>query len=256
MTNSAVVKAIEPGTQPLTAGGLLMPPEIVPMNRLGWCERVPPLPAAFGLPAARQPCAGSEQPLVEVRNIDVLDAYELLGILPARRMMVRSDVAKRVLLAERLLPSGFGLAVLDAWRSPIEQQALVGHYGEGAADSGFAAPVSGDGCRPPHTTGGAVDLTLSWLDQPLALGTGYDSFEADAATHAFEQHGADFRVRLLRRGFAYAMSAAGFVPFEKEWWHWSHGDDVWAHATGHLALYDIVEHPPVNRSRGIGIALD
>lgn len=24
--------------------------------------------------------------------------------------------------------------------------------------------------------------------------------------------------------------AAGFVPYEKEWWHWSHGDDVWAHA--------------------------
>ena len=256
MTNNAVVKAIEPGTQPLTTGGLLMSPEIVPMNRLGWCERVPPLPAAFGLSAARQPCAGSEQPLVEVGDIDVLDAYEVLGILPARRMMVRSDVAKRLLLAERLLPSGFGLVVLDAWRSPIEQQALVGHYGTSAADDGFVAPVSADGCRPPHTTGGTVDLTMSWLDQPLALGTDYDSFQEDAATHAFEQPGADPRVRLLRRGFAYAMSAADFVPYEKEWWQWSHGDDVWANATGRPALYDIVEHPPINRSRSIGIALD
>ncbi|MCY4271012.1 MAG: hypothetical protein OXF00_00010 [bacterium] len=175
-----------------------------------------------------------------MRDIDVLDAYEVLGILPARRMMVRSDVAKRLLLAERLLPSGFGLVVLDAWRSPVEQQALVGRCGERAADRGFVAPVSGDGCRPPHTTGGTVDLTLSWLDQPLALGTDYDSFEEDAATHAFEQPGADVRVRLLRRGFAYAISAAGFVPYDEKWWHWSHGDDVWAHATGRPALYDIV----------------
>ncbi len=234
----------------------MMSPEIVPKNRLGWCERVPPLPAAFGLPAARQPCAGSEQPLVEVRDIDVLDAYEILGILPARRMMVRSDVAKRLLLAERLLPSGFGLVVLDAWQSPVEQQALMGHYGQRAAERGFVATVSGDGCRPPYTTGGTVDLTLSWLAQPLALGTDYDSFEEDAATHAFEQPGADVRVRLLRRGFAYAMAAAGFVPNDEKWWHWSHGDDVWANATGRPALYDIVEHPPIDRSLSIGIAFD
>lgn len=233
-----------------------MPPEIVPMSRLGWCQHAPPQPAAFGLPAALQPRAGSEQPLVEVRDIDVLDAHEVLGILPSRRMMVRSDVAKRLLLAERLLPSGFRLVMLDAWRSPVEQQALAGHYGQRAADSGFVVQVSGDGCRPPHTTGGTVDLTMSWLDQPLALGTDYNSFQEDAATHAFEQPGADVRVRLLRRGFAYAMSAAGFVPNDEKWWHWSHGDDVWAHATGCPALYDIVEHPPINRTRNIGIALD
>jgi len=233
-----------------------MSPEIVPMPRLGWCNHVPPLPAAYGLPESRQPCAGSEQPLVDVRDIDVLDAYEVLGILPARKMMVRSDVAKRLLLAERLLPAGFGLVVLDAWRSPDEQQALVCHYGDGAADDGFVAAVSDDGCRPPHTTGGAVDLTLSWLDEPLALGTDFDSFDDEAATHAFERPSADERVRLLRRGFSYAMSTAGFVPYDKEWWHWSHGDDVWANAMGRPALYDIVEHPPLDRTRGAGIALD
>ena len=97
------------------------------MNRLGWCENVPPLPVVYGLPTARQPCVWSEQPLLDVRCIDVLDAYDVLGILPARRLMVRSDIAKRLLLAERISPSGFGLAVLDAWRSPEEQQALVCH---------------------------------------------------------------------------------------------------------------------------------
>ena len=83
------------------------------------------MPEAHGLPAARQGCVGSEQALVDVRDIDVLDAYEHLGILPARRMMVRSGVAKRLLLAERLLASGFSLVALDAWRSLDEQRALV-----------------------------------------------------------------------------------------------------------------------------------
>lgn len=159
-------------------------------------------------------------------------------------------------MAKRLLPGGFSLVVLDAWRSFDEQRALVRFYGDGAAEDEFVAPVSDDGCRPLHTTGGTVGLTLSWLDQPLALGTDFDSFDAEAAVHAFEAPGADARVRLLRRGFAYAMSTAGFVPYEMEWWHWSHGDDVWAQAMGRPALYDIVEHPPVERTRSVGISLD
>ncbi|WP_420431929.1 M15 family metallopeptidase [Candidatus Poriferisocius sp.] len=256
MTKNAVVHDKKPATPPAAGGKLLMSPEVVPEQRLGWCRHLPPMPAAFGLPSVRQRCVGSSQPLVEVRGIDVLDAYEHLGILGARRMLVRSDVAKRLLLAERLLPSGFSLVVLDAWRSPDEQQALVCFYGDGAAEDGFVAPVSDDGCRPPHTTGGTVDLTLSWLDQPLALGTDYDSFDAEAAVHAFEAPSADARVRLLRRGFAYAMSTAGFVPYDKEWWHWSHGDDVWAQAMARPALYDIVEHPPLERTRSAGICLD
>ncbi|WP_419924015.1 M15 family metallopeptidase [Candidatus Poriferisocius sp.] len=256
MTKNPAIFENRPSAPPAAAGGLLMAPEAVPDQRLGWCRHLPPMPAAFGLPAVRQRCAGSSQPLVEVRGIDVLDAYEHLGILGARRMLVRSDVAKRLLLAERLLPSGFSLVVLDAWRSPDEQRALVCHYGDGAAEDGFVAPVSDHGCRPPHTTGGTVDLTLSWLDQPLALGTDYDAFDANAAVHAFEAPGADARVRLLRRGFAYAMATAGFVPYEKEWWHWSHGDDVWAQATGRAALYDIVEHPPLDGTRSAGICLD
>lgn len=255
MTKNSAIHEGKPSAPPAAAGGLLMSPKVVPEQRLGWCRHLPPMPLAFGLPGERQRCVGSSQPLVEVRGIDVLDAYGHLGVLAARRMLVRSDVAERLLLAERLLPGGFSLVVLDAWRSPDEQQALVRFYGEGAAEDGFVAPVSDDGCRPPHTTGGTVDLTLSWLDQPLALGTDFDSFDPEAAVHAFEAPGADARVRLLRRGFAYAMSTAGFVPYDKEWWHWSHGDDVWAQAMGRPALYDIVEHPPVERTRSAGISL-
>lgn len=227
--------------KPSKQGRLLKSPDSVSEQLLKWCRSLPAVRAGHDLPASRQPCERSPQPLVDVSGVDVLDAYEHLGILPARRLVLRSGVARRLSLAEKMLPNGLSLVVLDAWRSPDEQQALVDHYGDGAAKSGFVAQMSDEGCRPPHTTGGAVDLTLSYLGKPLALGTDYDSFRKKAAASAFEEPGSDGRVRLLRRGFVYAMSAAGFVSYEKEWWHWSYGDDVWAQATRRPALYDIVE---------------
>ena len=256
MANSECVHAGDPGASSSEFNGLLVSPEVVPSEKVRWFDQLPPAPAAYGLPAVRQDCVQYDQPLVEVGGGGICDAYCVLGILPSRRMMVRSEVAKRLVRASRLLPDMFGLTVLDGWRSVDEQQSQVAHYGDGAADEGFVAPVSDDGCRPPHTTGGTVDLTLSWNGEPLALGTDFDSFDDEAASDAFEEPGADVRVRLLRRGFAYAMSAVGFVNYELEWWHWSYGDDVWAHAMGRPALYEIVGETHVERSRSAGLCLD
>jgi D-alanyl-D-alanine dipeptidase len=37
---------------------------------------------------------------------------------------------------------------------------------------------------------------------------------------------------------AAALSAAGFVNYPTEWWHWSYGDRYWAMVTGEpAALY-------------------
>jgi hypothetical protein len=71
-------------------------------------------------------------------------------------------------LAAESLPRGFGLAVFDAWR-PL-------------------ALFTAEGDPPPHLTGGAVDLTLSWQGTPLALGTGFDDFSSRAAADVFEKY--------------------------------------------------------------------
>ena len=93
--------------------------------------------------------------------------------------------------------------------------------------------------RAPHTTGGAVDLTLGWDGKALAMGTDYDAFEEEAALDFYED-GADQRLLTLRRILFNAMTGAGFAPYWTEWWHWSFGDDKWAWSKGVNALYEVV----------------
>lgn len=40
---------------------------------------------------------------------------------------------------------------------------------------------------------------------------------------------------------ASALDAAGLVCYEREWWHWSYGDDVWAAHSGRPARYGVWE---------------
>lgn len=198
----------------------------------------PPLPPVQGVPDRRQHCVGVEEDLVPVKDLRFLDAYAELGILPARRLLLRSSVVERLQGARRRLSAPFDLLILDGYRTIAEQQRLLLHYqGVGPTD-GFVASLDADAIRPPHTTGGAVDLTLSRDGVPLALGTDFDAFDDAARLHAFES--LPGIVRELRRMLAWCLLTSGFVPYELEWWHWSYGDDVWAASTGQAALYDVI----------------
>lgn len=193
--------------------------------------------------AAVRPVEGGE-PFVPV-PVPTLVPYDRLP-LPARDgLVVRAGVARRLLAAHRSLPDPFGLVVLDGWRSPAFQRALLAHYRATVPGlgQGFVADAA-DGPVPPHTTGGAVDLTLTWRGVPLALGTDYDAFTDDARPAALERDGADARARDLRRVLAAALAPHGFVVHPLEWWHWSWGEQWWAAASGHAECpYDAVEAP-------------
>jgi D-alanyl-D-alanine dipeptidase len=199
-----------------------------------------PLPPEVDLPRRRIATDNSGDPLVEVTGLAVLDAYLTLGILEGRRMLVRSGVHERLVAANRRLPEGFTLILLDGWRSAATQRHLIEYYAPDAVEKQYVADLSDFGMRAPHLTGGAVDLTLCWRGQPLALGTDFDSFDVTAHSNAFE--GVDSVTRRLRRMLFSAMSSAGFVPYPYEWWHWSYGDDVWAATVGATrSLYECIE---------------
>jgi D-alanyl-D-alanine dipeptidase len=198
-----------------------------------------PLGPAPETPVRRAPCLGVDEPLVSlVGSVATRDAYRELGILPSRTPRVRRSVRERLCDADGHLPAGLSLVVLDGWRSLDEQRALLSHYARAGPTEGYVAAVDPGAMRPPHTTGGAVDLTLLAGDRALALGTDFDSFRPAAHADAFEAD--DGPVRRLRRALATALLAAGFVPYPFEWWHWSYGDDVWASATGGPALFETV----------------
>lgn len=161
---------------------------------------------------------------------------------------------------------GWRLAIFDAWRPIPVQRFMVAHAiaeecrvrGLDPTAAGpalreveevvgrFWAPPSEDPAMPPpHSTGAAVDLTLADASGTLlAMGGEIDAIGsisepdhhaaaalADPDSAAARWHG---RRLLLRR----VMAAAGFVQHPNEWWHFSHGDQLWAWRSGaSVAMY-------------------
>ena len=220
-------------------------PAASPLLHLPESLSLPDIPTGESLravsqpPKTRQRCVPSSEGLVTLGDaIPALDAYSVLKILPEHSLRVRSGAKSALFIARHALPEPFDLIVLDGYRTLSEQQQLVDYYD---APSEYVASTDSDAMRPPHTTGGAVDLTLTWRGMPLAMGTDFDDFGWKAHLAASET-GEDSVVRRLRRLLSHAMQSAGFAAHPTEWWHWSIGDDVWAASKGVPAIYEIVEH--------------
>ncbi|MBN4059494.1 hypothetical protein JYT35_00070 [Acidimicrobium ferrooxidans] len=150
---------------------------------------------------------------------------------------IRAEVAKRLLAVADALPARWGLAVFDAWRPLALQSELYdAAYADPTTEAGFMASVSTDPATPPpHLTGGAVDLTLTFNGTPLAPGCGFDDTTKLAYADSIEhQDGVD---REVRRYLYWSMRAQGFVVFSFEWWHFEFGTRRWAAVTGGTSIY-------------------
>ena len=80
---------------------------------------------------------------------------------------------------------------------------------------------------PPHSTGAAVDLTLSDLKgNELDMGTKYSDFD-NPSIYTNEQC-VNKEQRANRIALVGSMARNGFVNYPGEWWHFSFGDREWA----------------------------
>ena len=158
---------------------------------------------------------------------------------------LRSGFAQRLHRVNELLPEGFSIFVFDGWRPlALQSELFEAAYGNANLPPGFLAEPSKETTLPsPHVSGGTVDLTLSYRDTPLALGTSFDNFDENAAIMAFEQ--ADGIVRRLRRLLYSSMRRQEFVVYSDEWWHFEYGTPRWAAITGRPGCYQIAELPNV-----------
>lgn len=181
-------------------------------------------------------------------------AYFRQGIPCAtEKPMLRKSVLERLKKAASLLPQGYRLVVLDAWRPYAVQKGLYDTYYQQLQKDNptwtqeqlneqvkfFVSPPSTDALYPAvHSTGGAVDVTIAdvngkWLD----MGTDFDDFSPLAHTAAFE--GSDNEtVQNNRRLLFHCMIAAGFTNLPSEWWHYDYGNGFWAHYNQCTPLYD------------------
>ena len=179
---------------------------------------------------------------------------------------LRSGVVQRLLQAQQALKQRhpeLRLAIFDAWR-PVSVQAFMVEFSveqeakrcgvdrdDAAGMTGvreavnrfWAEPSRNPATPPPHSTGGAVDLTLaSSLDgTQLFMGGMIDAINEISEPDHFVQAaaGTDKAIWHKRRCLLRSvMSAAGFAQHPNEWWHFSHGDQLWAWRSGQsTAIY-------------------
>lgn len=90
---------------------------------------------------------------------------------------------------------------------------------------------------PPHSTGGAVDLTLydPHLKKELEMGTPINSIDEKAAIFHPKITG---QARKNRELLMLAMMEEGFAPMCTEWWHYSYGEAYWAALYGQKRIFD------------------
>lgn len=222
---------------------------------------IPPYPNGGWdrVPAIRE-CG---EPLVDITDLDARirygAAYLSQGLDGALdRCWVREGVRARLLQAVDRLPEGYSLFIFDALRPLAVQKALYEqfeaairrehpHLGpaqvELMLEDFVARPVKRVARPAPHTTGGAVDLTLCLDGVPLDMGTEFDALVEGARTDWYETHGRmeDGLRRDGRRLLYHVMTAAGFASYDCEWWHYAYGERLWARDRGETPIYGFCE---------------
>lgn len=184
-------------------------------------------------------------------------------------LLRESACARLVAVNARLAPAELELFIFDGWRSQAVQAFfhdrwlpdrlrtarpdLSGAALQDEVERYWAAPSTGPSGPSPHSTGGAVDLTIRWRDgESLWMGTIFDDPTPASHSAALEAapndpHALDFtheEGRANRRLLYWLMRDAGFAANPTEWWHFSYGDQMWAQLTGAPgALYGGVEGP-------------
>jgi zinc D-Ala-D-Ala dipeptidase len=171
---------------------------------------------------------------------------------------VRQGVLERLLAAQRLLPAGRRLLLVEGYRPLVQQIKQFDRYadtlrqlhpGRSAeevhqlASRSLAPPEIG-----PHVCGAAIDLTLCTTDGvEIPMGTEVNASPEESAGGCYtDAANIEPEARLNRQMLSTALAAAGLVNYPTEWWHWSYGDRYWAVITGApAAVYGQLDWLPV-----------
>jgi D-alanyl-D-alanine dipeptidase len=180
------------------------------------------------------------EPLVDVRGTGHLWLDHRQADDDGSYAHLRSGALHRLVRAQRLLPAGVRFLVVEGYRPPDLQRSYFEQYTAtlrrahpDAAPERIRDLASAYISPPdvaPHVSGGAVDLTLCDQDgRELPLGTEVNATpqESEGAC-CTAAPGISAEARAHRELLCRALTAAGFVNYPTEWWHWSYGDRYWA----------------------------
>ncbi|MFF8828484.1 M15 family metallopeptidase [Streptomyces sp. NPDC015131] len=202
--------------------------------------------------------ADDGEPLVDTRGVPELRVDPRKADDGGAWAHLRADVVRRLLAAQRQLPADVRFLVVEGWRPPALQAGYFTTYAAamrrahpGASPARIRELASAYISPPevaPHVSGGAVDLTLCTGDgAELPLGTEVNATpEESAGGCRTAAPGIGAEARANRALMGRALTAAGFVNYPTEWWHWSYGDRYWALLSGAPAARygPIARHTP------------
>ena len=185
----------------------------------------------------------NQEKMVSLNNLFKTRTDPRMQIYTGNEVFVRKNIKKRLEMAQKQLRSlslallivyGFRhpkiqesefLEVLKKLRNQNKKMSQEDLYS--LAHNFVAVPeVAG------HPTGGAIDLTLlNKKGCELNMGTKISDFSNPEKIPTFSRKitKLQYQNRLCLR---IAMMKSGFVPFNGEWWHFSHGDKEWAFWNG------------------------
>jgi D-alanyl-D-alanine dipeptidase len=172
---------------------------------------------------------------------------------PSFALKLRREVLQRLHTAQKGLPAHLRIVLKAAYR-PLEVQrklfddvALILSDVHPGKDKDEIYTITSqyvsdpDRNVPPHSTGGAVDVTLYNVETGLPLDMGSPINFPDERSWAFNFTGLADEQKNNRLLLHNAMVGAGFANFASEWWHYSYGDQRWALFYGEpAALYGSV----------------
>ena len=221
-------------------------PEVNSADTLSDYHRQPPAKRLFSYVseqiAGGLECAPSPEPLVNVAEAAHARRIEIIFAPAETRfngaIYLREEVTKSVLNAAEVIQDTtrgeVTLKLYDGYRALEDQRRLFESY---KAEFTAAMPdaseaeiwerltqvVADPDLTPPHSTGGAVDLTLAWRSNhvELDMGSAVNELSSKASTWSREISPAQEYNRLLLLG---AMSDVGFFNLPTEFWHYSIGD--------------------------------
>lgn len=98
----------------------------------------------------------------------------------------------------------------------------------------WAVPSLEDSCPPPHSTGGAVDVTLvDATGQTVNMGSAIDELSPRSHPDHFanSRDPVEQQYNFYRQLLWDVMRYSGFQRHPGEWWHFCLGDQMWAYLT-------------------------
>jgi len=203
----------------------------------------------------------NNEPLVDLAQYPFLcdPAYYRMGLGDTPKMYARRAVAEKLVELQNGILTGYQFKIWDPWRSRNVQRNVYSKFwnemkndhpdwGEAKLRHEVAVYVVAPdqpGRIPPHSTGGAIDLTLAdkATGHELDMGTGFDHFGLEAHPDYFE-NSENHLIRDNRRLLRNAMLKIGFTQDPDEWWHYDYGNQKWAEAAGKdEVLYGEITEP-------------